>query len=323
MNSSERRDVEVNANVPIGPGAEFDIVRRMVAVWGNRAHGIGDDAAVCELAHGERLVISSDSSIDRVHFRREWMTFRQIGRRATIAALSDLAAMGARPTGVLIALSLPPVDRPHVDDIARGIGDAVDECNTVVLGGDVSAATEFALTVTVVGASAAPIPRRGARPGDSVYVTGVLGGPGCALAALRAGSSPEEWCLERFIHPQARVREGMWLAAHAVSSMIDISDGLGSELAHLAAASGVRLVIDGARIPCREGHAPREALVSGEEYELLLTAAPDLDCAAFEAAFRLPLTKIGVVAQADRGEVELTLDGRRVDLAPGHDHFSS
>ncbi len=313
----------MGSHVRIGPGAEFDVVRRMLAVWGPRARGIGDDAAVCDIPAGQRLVISSDTSVDHIHFRREWMTLRQIARRATVAALSDLAAMAARPEGVLLALTLPARDQVRVEEIAHGIGDAVAECDTIVLGGDVSAGSELALSLTVIGATAHPLGRNRARPGDAIFVTGTLGGPACALAALRTGGERHPWCVDRFIHPKARVREAQWLAEQGASSMIDISDGLGSELTHLAAASSVRLVVDADQVPIRGCDGWRGAFASGEEYELLLTAPPTVDTEEFASRFGLPLTRIGAVNRGARGEVALTKDGVRVDLTTGHDHFSS
>jgi thiamine-monophosphate kinase len=115
-------------STPLGSGAEFDAIRRMVERWGDRASGIGDDAAVLTMPRGDAVVVSVDSAIEGVHFRAEWLSPAEIGYRAVAAALSDLAAMAASPRGVLIALGLPSSWRDRLDDLAEGIGDAVSSC---------------------------------------------------------------------------------------------------------------------------------------------------------------------------------------------------
>jgi len=110
-------------NLDLGPGREFDVVRTLVDEWGKAAQRIGDDAAVLDVPPGERLVVTTDTSVEGVHFRREWLNHFEIGYRATAAALSDLAAMGARPLGVVIALTLPEGDRAEARALATGIGE--------------------------------------------------------------------------------------------------------------------------------------------------------------------------------------------------------
>src|SRR5882672_2613293 len=114
----------MTAETPLGPGAEFDVIRALLVRWGDRAAGIGDDAAVLRLTRGDALVTSVDSSVEGRHFKREWLSPREIGYRAVAAALSDLAAMAARPIGVLIAFALPEAWRNELGAIADGIGDA-------------------------------------------------------------------------------------------------------------------------------------------------------------------------------------------------------
>ena len=114
----------------LGPGAEFDAVRALVRGWGALAEGIGDDAAVLEVPRGERLVVSTDASVENVHFRRAWLSPREIGARATTGALSDLAAMGATPLGIVVALVVPYAWRADLEALAEGIGDAVRDAGT-------------------------------------------------------------------------------------------------------------------------------------------------------------------------------------------------
>ncbi|HEY0995465.1 MAG TPA: AIR synthase related protein, partial [Gemmatimonadaceae bacterium] len=173
----------VGAGMPMGKGAEFDAIRRLLAVWGDRAEGIGDDAATLALTPGAQLVASVDATVEGVHFRPGWLSAEEIGWRATAAALSDLAAMAARPLGVLVALELPYAWRDRLESLAEGIGAACAAVGAPIVGGNMTAGTHLALTLTVLGEAERPLHRRGARVGDAVYVTGALGGPGAALAA--------------------------------------------------------------------------------------------------------------------------------------------
>ncbi|MFL5616766.1 MAG: thiamine-phosphate kinase [Gemmatimonadaceae bacterium] len=310
------------SHLTLGAGLEFDAIRAMLRVWGAQATGIGDDAAVLPLPEGESLVASTDASVEHVHFRREWLTPREIGARAAAAALSDLAAMGATPAGLLLALGVPPAWRSELDALARGVGEVAAAALCPIVGGNVTRAGELSLTITVLGTSRRPLERAAARAGDALYVTGTLGGPGAALDALLRGATPRDVDRARFAAPTPRIAEGRWLAEHGAHAAIDISDGLVADAGHLAAASGVRAVLDLASLPCVEGITPESAASSGEEYELLVAfssdSRPDVD--AFREAFGIPLTEIGR-ATAGRG---VSIDGGddRVALPIGHDHLS-
>jgi thiamine-monophosphate kinase len=305
--------------VQLGAGAEFDAIRQMLARWGPRAVGIGDDAAVIKLPRGDALVTSVDSFVEGRHFERGWITSRDLGYRAVSAALSDLAAMAARPLGILVALTVPESWRGNLMDLADGIADAVDVADTTIRGGNITGGTDLSITTTVLGSAFAPLTRTGARVGHGVYVTGQLGGPGAALRLLLAGESAGEHH-HRFVHPVPRLGEGRWLAAAGASAAIDISDGLLADAGHLAAASGVRISIDARNVPRVHGADARLALTSGEEYELLLTAPTALDAGAFAARFGVPLTRIGSVVEGEPGTVHV--QGARVAKASGYDHFS-
>jgi thiamine-monophosphate kinase len=227
--------------------------------------------------------------------------------------------MAAVPTGVLLALGLPSAWRDQLLEIADGVGDAVRAAGTVIRGGNVSAAQELSITTTVLGAVFRPLVRSGASVGDTVYVTGWLGGPRAALDRLASTGDAGPY-RERFAHPVARMPEARWLAAAGASAAIDISDGLAADLRHLAAASNVRIRLDVPRLPCVDGVTPDEALVSGEEYELLVTTPVAFDTAQFEQRFALPLTPIGQVVSAGVGDVEII--GAGVAGVKGHDHLS-
>ncbi|HWZ61011.1 MAG TPA: AIR synthase related protein, partial [Gemmatimonadaceae bacterium] len=194
----------------LGPGQEFDAIRALVARWGPLASGVGGDCAVVPIAGP--VVVSTDTSVEGVHFRRDWMTPFEIGYRSTVAALSDLAAAGAKPAGVLVAMTLPPGWRDDLLGLADGIGDAVRAAGTVIVGGDTTRGPVLVLAVTVLGVADRPLTRAGARPGDHVYVTGAFGGPAAAVRVLDAGGRPAAPVLARFTRPAARLAEGRWLA---------------------------------------------------------------------------------------------------------------
>jgi thiamine-monophosphate kinase len=311
-------------HTPLGAGREFDLIRQLERRWGSAARGIGDDAATLDVPLGEQLVVTTDTSVEDVHFRRRWLSSEEIGFRSAMAAISDVAAMGARPLGMTVALALPDAWIQDLDGLADGIGAAARSRECPILGGDLSRAQALHLTFTALGAAARPVRRSGARAGDGVYVTGALGGPRAALQALLANTAPQPLHRERFARPLARVHEGMWLGTHGATALIDISDGLVSDAEHLAVASGVDLTIDLDIVPLVAGCAARDAARSGEEYELLFTAPSDLNADAFRRAFALPLTAIGQVAprSSSSGRVTFTSAGARVDLEKGYDHFS-
>ncbi len=311
--------------IALGPGREFDLVRALVRAWGRDARGIGDDAALLDVPSGQHLVASVDASVEGVHFRRDWLTPREIGYRATAAALSDLAAMAATPLGMLVALTLPASWRDDALAIGEGVGECARAFNAPIVGGDTIAGRELALAITVLGVVSHPLTRDGARPGDGVYVTGRLGAPRAAVEALARGESPSAAYRDRFACPAPRIMEARWLASHGATSAIDVSDGLVADLGHLAAASDVRIELDLERVPRVNGVEARAAATGGEEYELAFTSSVAIDADAFVRAFGVPLTRIGVVRK--RGDAESRVgvieDGKFVDLAPGYDHLSS
>lgn len=310
-------------HLPLGPGAEFDAVRTLLARWGSAARGVGDDGAVLTVPAGERLVVSTDTSVEDVHFKRAWLSAEDIGWRATQAALSDLGAMGAEPLGVLIALTVPEAWRADLAAMADGIAAATRTIGIPIVGGDVTDGDKLSFAITVLGHASRPLSRAGAVPGDRLYVTGRLGGPGAAVAAWQRGASPSAEARDRFARPVARVAAGVWLAQHGAHAAIDVSDGLAGDVAHLAAASAVRCVLSLDEIPRLAGVNADEALASGEEYELLV-AAPHIDVARFAAENGgLTLTAIGrVETAAGVGDVVAERDGAPIGLPATHDHFA-
>lgn len=316
-------DSSVKSGAPsetrMGAGAEFDTIRAMVGRWGARASGIGDDAAVLAARAGGALVASTDTSVEGVHFRREWLAPEEIGYRAAAAALSDLAAMGAVPLGLLAAMTIPPAWLAELPAISDGVGEAAEVAGTVVIGGDISQGRDLSLTITVLGTSQRILHRSRAQAGDIVYVTGRLGGPLAALRELTRRRAPSREARERFAHPVPRINEAVWLAEHGASAAIDISDGLASELGHLSAASGVRIQIELENVPVMPGLSAIDATASGEEYELLITAPSEIDVREFWAKFNLELSRIGTVFEGEG--VAMTLNGDAISPPPGYLHF--
>ena len=295
-------------------------MRRMLARWGAVADGIGDDAAILAAVSDRSLVVSTDISVENVHFQRGWLEPREIGYRATAAALSDLAAIAATPLGILVALTLPEMWRATIDDIADGIGDAAQQCCARIVGGDLSEGRDLSLAITVLGTAEHPLRRDGARAGDRVYVTGQLGGPWAATNALIEGRPPAPEHRERFAHPVPRISEGQWLAAHGASAGIDISDGLAADLGHIAAASNACISLSLDRVPRMPGIAAKDAAGSGEEYELAVTSRNALDTRSFIEEFGIPLTEIGAV-ESGQPVVRVFDRGAAVPTPSGYLHF--
>lgn len=308
-------------NIALGPGREFDIVRTLLDEWGRAAERVGDDAAVLEVPPGERVVVTTDTSVEGVHFKREWLNHFEIGYRATVASLSDLAAMGARPLGIVIALTLPYGDQQEARELAIGIREGAAAVLCPIVGGDLSSGLALSLTITALGSVSRPLTRAGARVGDKVYVTGALGGPAAALRAWLSGKQPSERDRARFAAPVPRIEPAIALAARGASSAIDISDGLAADARHLAAASNVGIEIDIERVPRVPGVTAEQAVSSGEEYELIVTAK-DIDAPAFSDEFGLELTEVGRVVAAPARVVVLQ-DGRPVAMPRGFDHFEN
>ncbi|MEO7996694.1 MAG: thiamine-phosphate kinase [Gemmatimonadaceae bacterium] len=313
-------------HTPFGPGKEFDSIRTMLDVWGPVAHGIGDDAAILTVPPGQQLIVSTDASVEDVHFRHAWMSPENIGERAATAALSDLAAMGARADSVLVSIIAPASWREYLPTFAAGVKHSVQAAGARIVGGNIALGREVSCTFTVIGYTDTPVKRSGAAAGDLLFVTGTLGGPGTALLALERGQTPPVWALDRFLHPVARLDAGLWLARNSAQAMIDISDGLAADARHLATAGGLVAELWPESVPRFEGVSATDALASGEEYELLV-ALPEHMAAevarTFHETFRLPLTQVGILRSSTTPEGDRPNSASRVELPGGHDHFSS
>jgi thiamine-monophosphate kinase len=316
---------------PLGPGPEFDRIRHIARALGDRAYGLGDDCALLPDGNGA-LAVSTDVSVEGVHFRLDWIEPAEVGWRAAAAGLSDLAAEGAVPIGVLSALTVPDgaAERDLVA-LMGGIGDAAGAAGGVVIGGDLSAGPAWSVAITVIGRAERAVTRAGARPGDGIWVTGALGGARAALEAWRRGAAPAEDARQAFAHPEPRIAAGLWLAGHGARAMLDLSDGLAGDAEHLAAASEVAIDLALEMVPvaaaaiaeAKRLDVPVQqfAAEGGEDYELLVALPREFgaaDAREFEAACRIALTRVGSVKRGRGVHVELA--GRPLVLR-GYDHF--
>jgi len=272
------------------PATEFDLIRRYFSSLGRGEHvrlGVGDDAALLRLPSGSELVMSIDTAIAGVHFPEQAFP-EDVAYRVVAAAASDLAAMGAEPLGMLLALSLPVVDELWLHAFSEGLAQASQAFALPLVGGDT---TRGALSLTVQVSGAVPegqaLLRGGARAGEQVCVSGTLGDAAAGLALLEgrwqvADPDAAEYLQQRFFRPVPRLALATALRGIATAA-IDISDGLLADLDHLAAASGVRIVLDPAALPVSTAlaEAPEEqrtdwALRGGDDYELAFTLPAQL-----------------------------------------------
>jgi thiamine-monophosphate kinase len=327
----------------LAPGPETDRIRALLD--GAAAAGAetlsepgaippGDDAAAIDVPPGSKLVVSSDASVEGIHFRREWMTWEVIGYRATAAAFSDLAAMAAAPLGLLVSLAVPPeLDVAAIGALGSGLGAAAAYAGGAVLGGDIVASPgPVMLDMVVLGHTPRPVRRGAGRAGDELWVTGRLGAAAAAVADLAAGLEPTPAARTAFERPRPRIREAVWLAARGVlSAAIDLSDGLARDARHLAHASGVAAWIEWAWLPIASPVTPylaapagrRLVLSGGEDYEILFAApagaaGPVRD--EFEDRFDVPITRVGGLARGEGLEIREP-DGSTASAGSGYDHF--
>jgi thiamine-monophosphate kinase len=259
---------------------------------------------------GDGVVVTQDTLVEGAHFRPAWTSWRDLGYKAAAVNLSDLAALGAEPEALLVALAAPPeVELENVIDLYTGL----NEPGVPVLGGDTTQAEKIVLTVTAVGRSERVPGRSGARPGDQLVVTGPLGGAAAGLRALERDLQGLDELVRMHRRPPVRLREGRRLAAVA-HALVDLSDGIAGDALRIAERSGCRLVVEVERLPVvpgleRAGEEPFWTL--GEDYELLAVLAPD-----DARASGLPL-----VGWCEAGSgVELRRGGQPLDVS-GWDSF--
>jgi thiamine-monophosphate kinase len=317
--------------------------------------GIGDDAAVLAVRRGEELVVTTDFSLEDVHFRRGWHPPEAVGHKCLARGLSDIAAMGARPVAAFVSLAVPREftrgRRSWVDRFYDGLLALADEWSVPLAGGDLAqspggADARAAADIVVVGAveRGRALLRSGAKAGDALYVTGTLGGAAAELRALmrsnkRTPAQPrarfrgvtEATAEHPHFFPQPRIHIGRALSRgigrslvkrRLATAAIDVSDGLSVDLEHLCEESGLRAEVDAALLPLGAGATLNDALHGGDDYELLFTARAGAHVPRRIAG--VPVRRIGTMLRRKPGAARMMLltDGRRSEFKPeGWQHF--
>lgn len=317
------------------PLAERSLIARIrhAAKLGSRTvtTAIGDDCAVLSLPPGHDILVTTDFTLEGTHFRREWHPAEVVGHRCLTRGLSDTAAMGGDPTAIFLSLALPPkLPQKWVDGFMSGLLRLAGEFKVPLAGGDTAQSPSGILAdIIVVGTvpKGKAILRSGAKPGHRIYVTGGLGGSSAALERLVAGKAIRPKDFARHFHPIPRIAVGRLLRTKRLASaMIDLSDGLSTDLTHLCEESGVGAEILAHALPLarvgRYGTAVefRHAVHGGEDYELLFTAPGNKRVPNRIAS--VPITPIGTIRREKR--IVLTNEtGVSLELRPqGWEHFA-
>jgi len=339
---------------PISSVGEFGLIERINQRLGppqspHVSLGIGDDAAVLIPPEGERLLVTTDLLIEHVHFDRTYTPFRHLGYKSISSNVSDVAAMGGRPHAATVGLGIPnSVSVEMMDAFVEGLADASARYGIDVVGGDISGAHKLLVSITLLGSARDEdlVYRDGASPGDVLCVTGTLGGSYAGLRILQKNkermlaSGPEfrpdlerhAFVIQRHLRPDARMDAIAALRAAGVrpTAMIDISDGLASEIRHLCTRSGCSARIEASRIPVDdrtraaalelEESALDYVLYGGEEYELLFTIRQDDLDDLME--LDLDVTAIGTCSQGGKlPEIVTTSGDVQPLMAEGFRHF--
>ncbi len=299
-------------------------IRRLARANASVVMGIGDDCAVLRLPPGHELLVTTDFSIENVHFRRDWHAPELVGRRCLTRGLSDIAAMGGEPRAAFLSLAVASgVPQKWVNRFLKGLLDLAEEFKLPLAGGD-TAQSPSGIQADIVVVGSVPkgkaVLRSGAKPGDQIYVTGELGGAAAGLARLAQSGHLRA---RSFRHvPQARVAVGQSLRRRGLpSAMIDVSDGLSTDLEHLCQESQVGAEIEAHAIPRaqveRKIVALEQALHGGDDYELLFTSAGAVPA----QVAGVKVTRIGRIMQA-KGMRLTNEDGKKRRLkAEGWEHF--
>lgn len=306
----------------------IESIRRLAGQSPNRAvvRGIGDDCAVIRLAPGHELLVTTDFSIENVHFRRKWHPAPSVGHRCLARGLSDIAAMGGEPLACFLSLGLPPkLPQRWADEFLAGLVRLAKLHGVQLAGGDTSAAPQITADIFVTGQVPAgkAVLRSGARPGDLIYVTGELGASTSELKQLFAGQRLRPSPSSHHFFPKPRLNAGSWLRRKGLAtSMIDLSDGLSIDLGHICNESRVSALIDSRKIPVARKAKLELALHGGEDYELLFTAPR---AATIPSSIHgVKVTQIGFITRKDyRSAIKILDDnGKKRTLQPqGWQHF--
>jgi thiamine-monophosphate kinase len=318
--------------VPLGEKALIARIRRQAASGGSVLAGIGDDAAVLRIRAGHEALVTTDFTLEGIHFRRDWHPAESVGHRCLTRGLSDIAAMGGEPVAAFLSLALPrDLRQKWVDGFLRGLLSLARKFDVSLAGGDIAESPGGILADIIVLGSVPrgkAILRSGARPEDQIYVSGQLGASAAAISQMmrhpKRRLKPADFPQHFF--PQPRLALGRRLREKGLASaMIDISDGLSTDLGHICEESGVGAELQAEAIPlARVGKTAREldlhfALHGGEDYELLFTVPRGQRLPAKMAG--IPITRIGEITRG-RKVLLRNKKGVRHGLSPrGWEHF--
>jgi thiamine-monophosphate kinase len=316
----------------VGTTGEFGLIARVTARLATDAPAVllgpGDDAAIVAAPDG-RVVASTDVLVEGRHFRRDWSSGRDVGHRAAAANLADIAAMGAVPTALLVALCAPPdLELIWVEALADGLSAEAARTGAVVVGGDVSASPTLTIAVTALGdlQHNHPLVRGGARPGDTVAVCGRLGYAAAGYTVLSRGFRSPKLLVEAYRRPEVPYAAGPEAVRLGATAMIDVSDGLVADLGHVAEASAVGIDLNKEAFTIPAPMRDAATALGVDPYTWILAGGDDhAFVATFPAGTALPdtWTVVGQALPASLFPGEgVTVDGRRWTTgAPGWDHF--
>lgn len=289
--------------------------------------GIADDCAILRVSTGCELLVTTDLCVEDVHFRQAWHPAVVVGHRCLARGLSDIAAMGGEPLGCFLSLGLPEnLSQVWANNFLRGLLRLAKKFRIQLAGGDISAAPKITADIVVTGQApkGKAVLRSGAQPGDRVYVTGSLGASAAALKQLFAGKKLKPERSNPHFYPTPRIEVGSYLRKHALATaMIDISDGLSVDLAHICDESGVAAILISNKIPVGKNANLGLALDGGEDYELLFTAPKRAKIPSRIAG--VAITQIGEVRNRKdySSAIQILGDNGKVSPLPqrGWEHF--
>jgi thiamine-monophosphate kinase len=323
----------------LGEFGLIDLIRRKIYTKDKRVVlNMGDDAAILKSSPGKLLIFTTDTVMENVHFDLRYCSFKNVGWKSMAANLSDIAAMGGTPLAGLVSLGLPKrIKVEQVLELYSGMKSLSSKFRCPIVGGDIfSSPKGLVVTISLLGEVEKKLfkTRSGARVGDLIYVTGVLGGAEAGLRILRKSKAKKNSNTKKHFNPYPRVSESRLLVRNLkITSMIDISDGLSSDLHHICEESKKGALIYAEKIPvsrkiirfCRSWNlSPLNlTLGSGEEYELLFTLNPEEEEKIKRMAKgKFKVTLIGEIRKKEEGVKILDLDGRIRNLKKsGYTHF--
>jgi thiamine-monophosphate kinase len=305
-------------------------IRKLASSSANSAIkvGIGDDCAVLRPKPGFELLVTTDFCIENIHFRRAWHPPAAVGHRCLTRGLSDVAAMGGEPLACFLSLGLPAdVPQSWVPGFLRGLLALARRHNVQLAGGDVSSAPQITADIIVTGQAPAgtAVLRSGARPGNRIYATGFLGASAATLKQLFAGKPVKPSKSNSHFYPTPRVEVGNWLRKmRLATAMIDLSDGLSVDLAHICSESGMGALLMSSQVPVARNADLDLALHGGEDYELLFTVRKKAEIPTQIAG--VPVTEIGEIRNRRdySAAIQILEDNGKVRPLPqrGWEHFS-